>query len=223
MGRRCPAPPSGRDVKEHRRSRDLLPPALEAVATASGGIRDLAAGEPLFYRGDRAAAIYRVESGRLRLLRPAVDGRLGVLHTARAGDLFAEAALFSDAYHYDAVAAVPSRVRLYPKDALLAALRADPALLEAFTAELARRLQALRSRLELRDVPSARERVLQHLALAAAETGGCRIPIEGQLQDIAADLGLTREAFYRTLAALEAEGAIIRTDALIVLKRIGSV
>ena len=95
---------------------------------------------------------------------------------------------------------------IYPKAALLATLRADPALLEAFTAELARRLQALRSRLELRDIRSARERVLQHLASAAAGTDGRSIPIEGRLQDIAADLGLTREAFYRTLAALEAEG-----------------
>ncbi len=221
MGRHDPAPPSGPDVEEHRGSRDPLPPALEAVAAVSGGIRDLAAGEPLFRRGDRASAIYRVESGRLRLLRSAVDGRLVVLHTARAGDLFAEAALFSETYHCDAVAAVPSRVRHYPKGALLATLRADPALLEAFTAELARRLQALRSRLELRDVRSARERVLQHLASAAAGTDGRSIPIEGRLQDIAAELGLTREAFYRTLAALEAAGAILRTEASIVLKRIG--
>lgn len=145
-----------------------------------------------------------------------------MLHTARAGDLFAEAALFSDTYHCDAVAAVRSRVRIYPKAPLLAALRADSALLEAFTAELARRLQALRSRLELRDIRSARERVLQYLSSAAAGTDGRDVPIEGPLQDIAANLGLTREAFYRTLAALEAEGLISRSETLIVLKGIGS-
>lgn len=197
---------------------DLLPPAFEAAAATSGRIRDLAAGELLFRQGDRASAIYRVETGRLRLLRHAVDGRLVVLHTARAGDLFAEAALFSEGYHCDAVATVPSRIHTYPKAAMLATLRADPALLEAFTAELARRLQALRARLELRDIRSARERVLQHFALLATAGSDARtIPLESQLQDIAADLGLTREAFYRTLAALEGEGVIVRTEGLIVL------
>jgi CRP-like cAMP-binding protein len=202
---------------------DLLASSLEAIAAAAGVDRVLAAGEPLFRQGDRASAIYRIETGRLRLLRHAVDGRLVVLYTARAGDFFAEAALFSDTYHCDAVATLPSRVRTYPKKVLLAALRTNPALLETFTAELAQRLQAVRTRLELRDVRSARERVLQHLALVAAGSGDRRIPIEGRLQDIAADLGLTRETFYRTLAALEAEGIIVRTESWLVLKKSGDV
>jgi DNA-binding MarR family transcriptional regulator len=37
--------------------------------------------------------------------------------------------------------------------------------------------------------------------------------------DIAADMGLTHEAFYRTLAALEKEGVIARTPSAIILKR----
>jgi DNA-binding Lrp family transcriptional regulator len=41
-----------------------------------------------------------------------------------------------------------------------------------------------------------------------------------QLQDIASDLGLTREALYRTtLASLERAGAIERAGARILLKR----
>lgn len=44
--------------------------------------------------------------------------------------------------------------------------------------------------------------------------------VEGQLQDIAAEIGITREALYRALAALaalEAEGQLSRTDAAIIL------
>jgi hypothetical protein len=44
---------------------DRLPASLEAAST----IRVLASGELLFRQGDPAAAIYRVESGRLRLIR----------------------------------------------------------------------------------------------------------------------------------------------------------
>ena len=45
------------------------------------------------------------------------------------------------------------------------------------------------------------------------------IAIEGQLQDIAAEIGITREALYRTLAPLEAEGSIAREGSAIAHKK----
>ncbi|HEV2336987.1 MAG TPA: cyclic nucleotide-binding domain-containing protein [Stellaceae bacterium] len=63
---------------------DALPRSLEA----GSGARDLAAGEVLFRQGDRPTAIYRVESGRLRLVRRTLDDHLVILHTARPGDFF---------------------------------------------------------------------------------------------------------------------------------------
>ena len=191
---------------------------LQEALGARAPLRQLAAGDILFSQGDPATAVYAVESGRVRLVRRTVDDHLVVLHTARAGELFAEAALFSEIYHCDAVAAVPSRIWQYPKDQLLAALRANPELSEALIARLARQVQGLRSRLELRNIRSARERVFQYLLLAAGPDGRT-VTLDGQLQDMAADLGLTREAFYRTVAALEAEGVIARTDQAIVLRK----
>lgn len=191
------------------------------ILTASGihsELEQLAAGDVLFGQGDVVTAIYAVESGRMRLVRRTVDDHLVVLHTARAGDLFAEAALFSETYHCDAIAAVPSRVWKYPKGQLLAALRVNPDLSEAFMARMASQTQALRSRLELRNIRSARERIFQHLLLSAGADGRT-ITMDGQLQDMAADLGLTREAFYRTLAALEADGVISRQEGVIVIRR----
>jgi CRP/FNR family transcriptional regulator, dissimilatory nitrate respiration regulator len=97
-------------------------------------------------------------------------------------------------------------------------MRTDPALAEAFVARLARQLQELRTRMELRNIRSARDRVLQYVRLRAANHGRS-ISIEGQLQDIAAEIGITREAMYRTLAALEAEGLLTRTETVIMLKK----
>lgn len=195
-------------------SSDSLPPSLEAI----GAVRELAAGELLFNQGDPAVAIYKVESGRLRLIRRTVDDHLVILHTARRGEFFTEAALFAETYHCDAVAAVPSSVHLYPKAKVMEALRADPALAEAFMARLARQLQDLRARMELRNIRSARQRVLQYLRLRAG-IDGRSVMVEGQLQDIAAEIGMTREALYRTLAALEAEGHLSRTETAILLKK----
>jgi hypothetical protein len=60
--------------------------------------------------------------------------------------------------------------------------------------------------------------VLQYLRLRAG-VDGRSIAIEGQLQDIAAEIGMTREALYRTLAALEAEKCLTRTENAILLKK----
>jgi CRP/FNR family transcriptional regulator, dissimilatory nitrate respiration regulator len=193
-------------------SPDDLPSPLEAGSV----IRELAAGEVLFEQGDRAAAIYKVETGRLRLVRRTVDDHLVILHTARRGEFFAEASLFAEAYHCDAVAAAQSRVRVYPKAIVMDALRTKLALAEAFMARLARQLQELRTRMELRNIRSARERLLQYLRLRVDDHS---ITIEGRLQDIAAEIGISREALYRTLAALEAEGCLTRTENAILLKK----
>ena len=205
------------------KSVSLAVEALDMSADASLGsleagstVRVLASGELLFRQGDPARAIYQVESGRLRLIRRTVDDHLLILHTARTGEFFAEASLFADAYHCDAVAAAPSSVRIFPKQIVMAALRADPSLAEAFMARLARQLQELRARMELRNIRSARDRLLQYLRLRAGAEGRS-IAIEGQFQDIAAEIGMTREALYRTLAALEAEGRLTRTETAILL------
>ena len=196
----------------------MSPNPLPASLEAGSAVRVLAPGELLFRQGDPAVAIYKVESGRLRLIRRTVDDHLVILHTARHGKFFSEASLFADAYHCDGVAAEPSSVRVYPKEIVLEALRTDPALAEAFMARLARQLQELRARMELRNIRSARDRVLQYLRLRAG-THGRSIPIEGHLQDIASEIGMTREALYRTLAALETEGCLTRTEAAILLEK----
>jgi len=70
----------------------------------------------------------------------------------------------------------------------------------------------------LRNIRSARDRVLQYLRLRAG-IDGRSVTMEGQLQDIAAEIGMTREALYRTLAALEAQGLLTRTETTILLKK----
>ena len=193
---------------------DWLPAVVQEYSTS----RKLEAGESLFHQGDKTFAIFVVEEGRLRLIRHTIDTHTVVLHTAKKGELFAEAALFSAAYQCDAVAAIASRVRIFPKRQLLAAFRADPMLAERFMAVLAHTIHALRAQLEERNIRSARERVLHHLALAAGPDGRT-VRIEGTLIDLAAEIGLTHEVLYRTLSKLEKEGAIMKTSWSITLRK----
>ncbi len=184
---------------------DRLPQRLASHITH----RDIASGAPLFRQGDAADSVFVIESGRLALVRHAVDGRRLVLHVARAGDSFAEAALFSPAYHCDAIAEAPSRVAVIPKPALLAALNKDQALVQSLLARLARQVQALRAQLEIRNIRSAKERVWQTLLLTAGGQANT-ITFDRPLKDLAAEIGLTHEAFYRALADLEKAGRIRR-------------
>src|SRR6266851_6810679 len=180
--------------------------------------RSLARNETLFRQGDKVAAIYFVEAGRLRLERRTFDGRLLILGVSPADRFFVEGALFSDSFHCDAVATEPSRVRIYPKAALLTALSADPTSALSFLRLMAHQVFDLRQRLEIMKVRSAKERVMLYFDLNAGPDGRT-VNLRGQLQDIASELGLTREAFYRTLASLARTGAIERAGSRILLKK----
>ena len=180
--------------------------------------RSLARNEVLFRQGDKVTAIYFIETGRLRLDRRTIDGRSLVLGTTPAGEFFVEAALFAEIFHCDAVATEPSRVRVYPKAAVLNAIRTDSTSAMSFLKIMANQVIELRQRLEVMKVRSAKERLMLYLDLNAGPDGRT-VNLRGQLQDIGNELGLTREALYRTLASLERSGAIERADDRILLKK----
>jgi len=140
-----------------------------------------------------------------------------VFGTSSADEFFVEAALFAETFHCGGIATEPSRVRIYPKAAVLNALNTDPSSVVPILKRLAHQVIEGRQRLELMKVRSAKERVLLYLDLHAGADGG--LTLKGKLQDVAGELGLTREAFYRTLADMERAGAIARSGARIVLRR----
>jgi CRP-like cAMP-binding protein len=194
--------------------KDWLPAAVRALAID----RKLKSGEALFRLGDKTAGLCEIVAGRVRLARVDRAGREIVLHVAGPGETIAEASLFSPTYHCDAIASTNATVRVYPKREVLAAFERDPNAAQAFSATLARQVMSLRTRIEQRNIRSARERVRHYLALNVG-TDGKTVALRGTQKDIAAELGLTHEALYRTLALLERSGEIRRTRGKIVLAR----
>jgi len=185
-------------------------PAVRAAAIE----RRLAPGQVLFRSGSKTVGLYQVLSGTVRLLRTDRSGREAMLQAASAGDILAEASLFSPTYHCDAAAATAAVVRLYPKAVLMAELQRDPKHAQAFAAMLAHEIMALRTRLERRNIHSARDRVRHFLSLNVGPDGHT-VDLPGTLKELAADLGLTHESLYRTLARMQADGEIKRTGATI--------
>ena len=191
---------------------------LPAAVWAAGVDRKLKSGETLFRLGDKTAGLFEVVAGRVRLARVDRAGHEIVLHVAGPGETLAEASLFSASYHCDAIASTDAVVSIYPKTVVLAAFEKDRKAAQTFTAMLARQVMNLRTRIERRNIRSARERVRHYLALNVGADGRS-VALTGTLKDLAADLGLTHEALYRTLAALERAGAIRRGKGMITLVR----
>ena len=194
--------------------KDWLPAAVRAAAVE----RKLKSGEALFRLGDKTAGICEVVAGRVRLSRVDRSGREVILYVAGPGETIAEASLFSPSYHCDAIASTNALVRIYPKPAVLAAFEKDPKAAQTFAATLAHQVMNLRTRIEQRNIRSARERVRHFLSLNA-DADVRTVSLRGTLKDLAAELGLSHEALYRTLAALERAGEIKRSRGKIALLR----
>ncbi len=185
---------------------DRLPPELLASTTS----RDLARGQYLFHQGEAAREVFTVISGRVQLCTSTTDGKQVPLYTVRAGECVAEAALFADRYCSNVVAETKSRVRAFPKETLQQTLLDYPHLAVEFMTLQAKRCNTLRISLELRSLRSARERILQFLKISALPQTGTLV-LDRPLKNIADDLGLTQESFYRTLSDLIDEGIVGRT------------
>lgn len=170
--------------------------------------RGLVRGEPLFRQGEPATAVFLIARGRLRMIRHLASGDRITIHTGRTGELFAEGSLFSDVYQCDAIAAEPTRVRACGKAEMLAVIGASPSTMLALLERVTRLLHHARAMRELRNIRSADDRVMQHLHLSASKDGV--VVFDRPLLEVADDLGLTHEAYYRALATLVAGGAIER-------------
>ena len=153
-------------------------------------------GQSLFHVGDEVAALYVVRSGDIHLIRHQADGGTAlILQRAGPGSIVAEASLFSQHYHCDAIAATTACVRALPMRALRDRFGHDQAFAEAWAAHLAHEVQSARFRSEV----IAMRTVAARLDAWLQWNHGV-IPAKGEWVRIAGQVGVTPEALYRELA-----------------------
>ena len=156
--------------------------------------RPLSVGETLFRTHDTVTDVFQVTSGAIVLRRVTIDGAELTLQDAQKGDVLAEASLYSPAYHCDAVARQNATIRSAPVTAVLARLRSSADLAELWAAHLAQSVQMARTRSEIRTLKTVSARFDAWLDL------GGQPPSKGKIQEVAAEIGVSREALYRELA-----------------------
>lgn len=151
-------------------------------------------GQQIFHSGDRVKFLHFVEKGQANLIRQTRAGAPVILQRAQPGQVLAEASVYSLAYHCDARAMSDTVLRVMLVSAFRRRLEDTPGLAGLWAAYLAHAVQAARLRAEIRTLRTVAERLDSWL-------GGARaLPEKGTWQDLAAELGVSREALYRELA-----------------------
>lgn len=151
--------------------------------------------ENLFHRGDPVIALYLVSEGSVNLVRYQEDGSPAVLQ--RSGDLsiLAEASVFSDHYHCDAVVTKKTNVLIVPIATVRELLENEPAFARVWAKHLSQELQSARKRAEIASLRTVRAR------LEAWLTWNEGLPMKGGWRGLAEELGVSPEALYRELSS----------------------
>lgn len=170
--------------------------ALDEIWAEGAREHNLLAGETLFRSGDAVRLLYRVIGGTIALVRPLPQGADLVIQRAGVGTIFAEASLFAEVYHCDALAKGAACVQGVPVERVndLLARRTD--LARALTCHLAAEVQRARARAEIASLKTVAMRFDAWLALNDHD-----LPPKGRWREIAGEIAVSPEAFYRELAA----------------------
>lgn len=156
-------------------------------------VRSIAGGAALFRQEEPVQSVYLVRSGQIALERPLADGITLTLHLASAGTLLAEASLFAQAYHCDAVVRDPAVVAYLPRTAFLKSLHDRPEAALALIKTNAREIQSQRARIEILRLRRVADRLDAWLNLYGT-------PEKGAWAGVASAIGVSQPALYRELA-----------------------
>jgi len=183
---------------------DLLPDELRSLCARFPGAK----GDRLFAKGKKPIQMFYVDSGEVVLQRLSSQGENHVLQRVRQG-FVAEASLQSSSYHCDAFVTVSGDLIGIPVASIRQALVADPVFAMRWIEMLNQELKRLRAQCERLSLKGVQSRLL-HLIETEGRRGN--LPLGPGLKSIAAELGVTHEALYRTVAGLEKQGLLRRQD-----------
>ena len=163
----------------------------------------------ILLQGDRAAGLYLIATGRVKLVVTGEDGKDLVLSTRATGDFFGELSLFDDrALGMSITAMEDVEVLLLLKEDFHRKLQELPEIAIGLLRALCNRLHQADMRISaaaLLDVP---QRVAHVLLELADEHDGALIPQALTHQFISQLVGASRESVSRTMSQLTQDGLI---------------
>ena len=188
-----------------------MPDAVVRDLVAGRAPIALSKGQTLFHQGDPASGFFVVLEGWMKLYRAGADGREIIIHVAKAGETFAEAAMFMEgAYPVHAEAVTAVRLQRIDARSVRDRIGVDPSFAFAMLGAMSLRLRRLVNEIERLKRRTAAELVaefLLELCVGDGDRFAFTLPFDKAI--IAARLGIKPESFSRALARLKNVGVVV--------------
>jgi CRP-like cAMP-binding protein len=183
---------------------DLLPKSLIASCEEVEHPK----GTCLFKAGEKPKRMFFVVNGEVILERPGLQGASVILQRTRSG-FVSEASLESAKYHCHGQVVTHSKIIQIPIREIRDALDTDPSFAGRWIGMLNKEVKRLRLQCERLSLTKVQNRFV-HLLETEGEEG--RFPIGAGIKSLAAELGVTHEALYRCIYAMEKLGTLKRSE-----------
>jgi CRP-like cAMP-binding protein len=171
--------------------------------------RSLGKGEHLFWEGQAASGFFVLLTGSVRVYKASAEGKEVTLHQIRPGQMFAEAAIFTEGgFPANCMALADSEVAFFPKDRFIRLLTESPQISLKMIAGLAGFVREFSQQVEdlsLREVPG---RLARFLLEERERVGADTFHLDTTKSELARRLGTTGESLSRNLRKLSDLAAI---------------
>lgn len=193
-------------LHHHPYFQELENPRLEAMA-AQMILKQVEAGESIFFEGDEALGLWLIERGRVKIYKLSSAGNEQILHILGENTSFNDiAALDSGTNPANAAALSPVILWLLPAKALKEAMLADSRLATRISSLLAKRVRYLVKQIEDLTLYSVVTRLARFLIRQTQDPSLSGAGVTRTV--IAAHLNTTPQTISNALNALEEAGAI---------------
>ena len=155
--------------------------------------RALPKGRYLFHQGDLIQYMFQIVEGEVQLIRRHRQGQKLILQRGLQSDILAEASLFTDTYHCDAIAAAGSKLRCFTRKDILKRFESNPTFAKQWANHLASEVRAARFKAEV----LSQRTVAQRLDMWLLQNG--ELPNKGNWKQLASEIGTSAEALYREI------------------------
>lgn len=182
---------------------DLLPKRLIASCEDVSPSK----GTCLFRAGDKPERMFFVVSGEVVLERPGLQGTSVILQRTRRG-FVGEASLKSAKYHCHGQVVGNAKIIQIPIRLVRDAIDSDTAFAGRWIGMLNKEVKRLRLQCERLSLTKVQDRFI-HLLETEGDQG--RFPIGAGIKSLASELGVTHEALYRCIYAMERHHQLERT------------
>lgn len=193
--------------------------AVLAPLAQAASARVLRNGQQIFAEGENAQAFFLIARGQACLLRFSLQGEEKLQQLLEEGDLLAEAAMFLNPAVYPMTARASSDALLYaiPRQALLTACDASPALMQTLLSALSRRLYQAMNRIDHLSLNNAGQRLVAYLLELRRQSHGNWLDIPVSFAVLAGQLGMTPETLSRLMQKFRQDGLVSGKGRTVVL------